>query len=162
MHIVLVLQLLILLAIANGSPVLVKYFLRSWLAYPLDGGALFVDGRRLLGASKTIRGVLIAALATTAVAPLLGLDWRVGFTVGIVAMAGDLFSSFIKRRLAMEPSSKATGLDQIPESLFPTLACWQVLSLTVLDVLAVAVIFFVGEILLSRVLFKWHLRDRPY
>ena len=54
------------------------------------------------------------------------------------------------------------GLDQIPESLFPLLACRQVLSLTALDIIIATAIFFVGEIVLSRVLFKLHVRDRPY
>ena len=33
-----------------------------------------------------------------------------------MAMVGDLLSSFVKRRLKFQPSSRATGLDQIPES----------------------------------------------
>jgi CDP-archaeol synthase len=75
---------------------------------------------------------------------------------------GDLFSSFLKRRLKIPPSNRATGLDQIPESLFPALACRSMLSLTMLDIISVVVIFFVGEMVLSRLLFKWHVRDRPF
>jgi CDP-archaeol synthase len=77
-------------------------------------------------------------------------------------MAGDLLSSFTKRRLGMKPSSKATGLDQIPESLLPALMCWKHLSLSFIDVIALVGAFFVGEILLSLLLFKAHIRDRPY
>ena len=76
-------------------------------------------------------------------------------------MAGDLLSSFLKRRLGLAPSSRATGLDQIPESLFPLLACEQLLSLTAFDIADTA-IFLIGEVALSRLLFKFHLRDRPY
>ena len=36
--------------------------------------------------------------------------------------AGDLFSSFVKRRLDLASSSMAIGLDHIPESFFPLLA----------------------------------------
>jgi CDP-2,3-bis-(O-geranylgeranyl)-sn-glycerol synthase len=54
------------------------------------------------------------------------------------------------------------GLDQIPESLFPLLACRQALSLTVLDIVFGTAIFFLGEVLLSRVPFRLHVRDRPY
>jgi CDP-2,3-bis-(O-geranylgeranyl)-sn-glycerol synthase len=78
------------------------------------------------------------------------------------AMAGDLFSSFLKRRLGLAPSSRATGIDQIPESLFPLLACARLLSLTVVDIAAGTAIFLIGEVVLSRLLFKFHLRDRPY
>jgi hypothetical protein len=36
------------------------------------------------------------------------------------------------------------------------------LGLTVFDVISVVTIFFVGEVLLSRLLFKWNVRNRPY
>jgi CDP-2,3-bis-(O-geranylgeranyl)-sn-glycerol synthase len=93
---------------------------------------------------------------------LLGLTLKIGFVVATTAMAGDLLSSFLKRRLGLQPSSQAVGLDQIPESLFPLLACRQALSLTVLDIVFGTAIFFLGEVLLSRVLFRLHVRDRPY
>jgi CDP-archaeol synthase len=82
--------------------------------------------------------------------------------LGIVAMAGDLLVSFVKRRLGLAPSSQAVGLDQIPESLVPLLATRLLLPLTVLDVAVATTLFFVGELVLSRLLYKWHVRDRPY
>jgi len=105
---------------------------------------------------------LQAILVTTAGAPLIGLDWKIGVLVGVLAMMGDLLSSFIKRRFAMASSSQATGLDQIPESLLPVLVCRGALTLTVLDILVIILLFFVGEVLLSRLLFRYGLRDRPY
>src|SRR4029078_12738602 len=114
LHEVLIFQLLMLLAVANGTPVAAKLILGDAFAAPLDGGVAFADGRPLLGASKTIRGVVLAIVATVISAALLGLGWKVGLVVGATAMAGDLSSSFIKRRLGLAPSSQATGLDQIP------------------------------------------------
>ena len=32
----------------------------------------------------------------------------------------------------------------------------------VFDVISVVIIFFVGEVLLSRLLFNWNIRDHPY
>jgi CDP-2,3-bis-(O-geranylgeranyl)-sn-glycerol synthase len=90
------------------------------------------------------------------------LEWKTGLVVATMAMVGDLLSSFLKRRLDLPPSSRATGLDQIPECLFPALACRSTLGLTVLDILFVVLIFFVGEIVLSRLLFQWRIRNRPY
>lgn len=162
MQTLLVLKLLILLTIANGAPVIAKRVLRERLAWPLDGGARFLDGRPLFGASKTIRGLVLAVAATTAIAPLLALPPGIGALVGAGAMAGDLLSSFTKRRLDYKPSSRATGLDQIPESLIPTLLCVPDLALRATDVAAVVVAFFVGEIVLSRLLFHLRIRDRPY
>ncbi len=131
-------------------------------SFPIDGGVRFVDGQRLLGASKTVRGVLSSILATSAGAPIVGLDWKVGAVVGITAMAGDLFSSFLKRRLRLAPSSRATVIDQVPESLFPLLVCQSMLSLTFTDIAAGVVVFFIGEIILSRMLFKLGIRGHPY
>jgi len=155
-------QLLILLALANGSPIAAKRILGDKLARPLDGNIKFVDGRPLFGRSKTVRGILVAILVTSMCAPLLGLDLRIGLLVATAAMAGDLLSSFLKRRLGLPPSSMATGLDQIPESLLPLVACRQALSLSALDMVVGTAIFFVGDVVLSRLLFRLHVRDRPY
>jgi len=162
MQTVVIFKLLVLLTVANGVPVIAKRLLGDRLAWPLDGGARFIDGRPLFGASKTVRGLVLAVAATSLAAPLLGLTVSTGLVAGLGAMAGDLLSSFVKRRLAFTPSSRATGLDQIPESLIPALLCWRELSLTAIDVAAVAGIFLVGEIALSRLLFRIHIRDRPY
>ena len=162
MHFRLVVQLLILLALANVTPVLVNKFLGTRWSYPLDRGVKFVDDRPLFGSSKTIRGILSSSLVTAVTAPLVGLEWKIGIAVGSLAMAGDLFSSFFKRRMRLPAGGRATGLDQIPESLFPLLACRHTLSLTVLDIAVVVVVFFLGEVLLSLLFYKFHLRERPY
>jgi CDP-archaeol synthase len=101
-------------------------------------------------------------LVTSICAPIIGFSATTGFVVAATAMGGDLLSSFLKRRLALAPSSQAIGLDQIPESLFPLLACRQELGLTTVDIVAGVVIFLAGELLLSRALFKLHIRDQPY
>jgi CDP-archaeol synthase len=157
-----VLRLLVLLLLANGTPMIAGKLLGNRLSSPVDGDRVFVDGRPLLGRSKTIRGLMLAILVTAAGAPLLGLDWKIGVLVGALAMAGDLFSSFLKRRLGRLSSSPAVGLDQIPESLFPLLACRGTLSLTFADIAVGVAIFFIGELLLSRLLYAFDLRERPY
>ena len=158
----LILAFLVLLLVANGTPVVAKRVLGRRLAFPLDGGVRFVDGRPLFGPAKTIRGIVLSVAATSAAAPVLGFDWKIGAMVGGAAMAGDLFSSFVKRRLGLASSARATGLDQFPEALFPLLACRGALSLTLADIAVAALIFFVGDIVLSRLMFKLGVRDRPY
>jgi hypothetical protein len=157
-----ILEMLILLMLANGTPVIAKKILDNRFSYPMDAGVRFVDGNRLFGPSKTIRGIVLAVLVTAAGATLMGLDWMLGALVGGTAMLGDLFSSFIKRRLGMTSSSEAPGLDQIPEALLPLIACRSWLALGLGDILVVLMLFCVGEIVLSRVLFAVGLRDRPY
>ena len=162
MHPLLILQLMILLTLANGTPVVAKKLFGRRFAWPLDAGIQFLDGRPLLGPSKTIRGIALSLLVSAAGAPLIGLDAGIGAVVAGAAMAGDLVSSFVKRRLDLPPSSRATALDQIPESLLPLLACRGALSLTAADVVAGVSVFFVGEVILSRLLYRLRLRDRPY
>jgi hypothetical protein len=142
MHISPILQLMLLLTMANGAPVAAKKIFGSRFAAPLDFGVTFVDGLPVFGSSKTIRGIVTAILAATACAPLIGLDLTIGAIVAGTAMAGDLFSSFVKRRLKLPPSSQALGLDQIPESLLPLLACREALSLTAADIVIGVGIFF--------------------
>ncbi len=154
--------LLILVVLANGTPMVARKLFGNRCSYPVDGDRAFLDGRPVLGRSKTIRGVALAILTTAAAAPLIGLDWKIGTLVGSLAMAGDLFSSFLKRRLGRSPSSPAVGLDQIPELLFPLLGCLGPLALSFADVAAGVGVFFVGELLFSRLLYAFDLRDRPY
>jgi CDP-2,3-bis-(O-geranylgeranyl)-sn-glycerol synthase len=153
---------LLLLAIANGSPVLAKKIWGNKLAQSLDGGMRFIDRRPLFGPSKTMRGVLVSIAATTAAAPLFGIAWWIGALIGATAMVGDLLSSFVKRRLNRPPSSRALGLDQIPESLVPLLACYQVLGLTAADIGITVAAFFAGAVVLSRLLYRVGLRDEPH
>jgi len=162
MHYVTVAQLLILLALANGSPVIAKRILGEAYASPVDGNIRFLDGRPLLGPSKTIRGIVVSLLVTAVGAPLIGIRFEIGLLVAAAAMAGDLLSSFLKRRFGLPSSSRATGLDQIPEALFPLLVCRSSLSLTAIDIFLGCAVFFAGEVLLSRLFFRLRLRDRPY
>ena len=155
-------QLLFLVVVANAAPVLVKNMLGSRFAWPLDAGFEFADGRPLLGASKTIRGVILSVLVTPIAAVLIGLTWQVGLVVAGAAMAGDLVSSFVKRRMGFPPSGMAIGLDQVPEALFPLLAAQLFLPITGGNIVLGTALFFAGSLLISRVLFKVGLRDRPY
>jgi hypothetical protein len=157
-----IVPLLFLLLLANGTPLLARQLLGQNFSYPIDGGCRFRDGRPLLGPAKTLRGVGCALLATTAGGFLVGLGWKIGVVVGGLAMVGDLFSSFVKRRLGRSPSSPLLGVDQLPESLFPLIACMRPLSLTIADVAVAVAVFFVGELALSRVLYAFALRERPY
>jgi len=157
MHTTLIFQLLVLLVVANGAPVLVKKALGDQLAQPFDGGAVLPDGRPLFGSSKTVRGVVSSFQATPLVALLMGFQWEVGALVAGGAVAGDLL-----RRLGFPRSSMALGLDQIPESLFPLAACRLLLPVTLVDVLVGVSIFVAGGLILSPILFRLHLRDKPY
>src|SRR5258705_4722781 len=94
-----ILQLLALMTLANGTPIVAKKIFGPRFSSPLDAGIIFFDGRPLFGPSKTIRGILISVLITIASAPFVGLDLTIGAIVAGAAMAGDLFSTFVDRWL---------------------------------------------------------------
>jgi len=155
-------HLLLLIIVANGAPVLLRFFMRNRLDAPVDSGMVLPDGRRLFGGSKTWRGVAGALPATAAAAVLLGYSAWIGVQVAVAAILGDLVSSFIKRRLGMRQSGMAPLLDQVPESLLPALIVMRDFALGDIQVIALVAVFVVVELLLSLVLYRLGVRRRPY
>jgi CDP-2,3-bis-(O-geranylgeranyl)-sn-glycerol synthase len=92
----------------------------------------------------------------------MDLGWEIGALIAAFAMAGDLLSSFVKRRLHLASSSMAIGLDHIPESLFPLLASRLLLPTSLFDVVAGVTIFVAVALILSPLLYKLNLRDQPH
>jgi CDP-2,3-bis-(O-geranylgeranyl)-sn-glycerol synthase len=156
------LELLILIVTANGTPILLDDLLGPRWAWPLDAGRRLGDGRRLLGRSKTLRGLVVATGATAVVAMLLGLTLLTGALVGLLAMLGDALSSFAKRRLGLEPGDRAIGLDQVPESLLPLLVLMGPYGLDWLDLASLVLAFTLFSLLVSRILYSFKLRKRPH
>ncbi len=161
-HALAILESLIIINAANGAPVLFARLVGTRFARPIDGGIVLRDGHPLLGRSKTWRGLASAILLAACVAVLIGLPWQLGALAAAAAMAGDCLSSFVKRRFGLQPSSMTLGLDQVPESLLPAVACRAYLPLDPIDVAAIVLVFSVGELAMSRLFFAVGLRDRPY
>jgi CDP-2,3-bis-(O-geranylgeranyl)-sn-glycerol synthase len=161
-HLLSLFPILLLLGVANGTPIFARKLLGDRFGAPLDGGLRFLDGRPLLGSSKTVRGLVLSLACTTLAAMLLGMEWITGAGLAGASMLGDLLSSFIKRRLGLKTHSQAVGLDQVPEALLPLLVLQDRLGLNAADIALLVAAFIALELLLSRLLFKLHIRDRPY
>ena len=156
------LELLLLLTVANGAPVMATHLMKGYANWPIDGGCRGPDRRRLLGASKTWRGVFAAVVATAAVAFLLGHSIADGALFGLFAMLGDMFSSFIKRRMGMASSARAFGLDQVPEALLPLWLMHEQFGIGwLLGSTTVFAFVFIG-MGLSKLLYRLHIRKQPY
>ena len=155
-------ELLLLIIIANGAPILIRVLLHDRFDRAVDFGQKMPDGRHVFGSSKTWRGIFAALISTGLAAPVLGHPVEVGLLVALYAVAGDLISSFIKRRLKMAPSSMAPILDQVPESLLPAIMLKQHFGLDYFGVIQLVLIFIILELLLSHILYKWGIRKRPY
>lgn len=132
------------------------------LAAPVDGGWVLSDGYRLLGRSKTWRGLVGGTAAAEGGGWLLGMAPGQGAAVGVLSLSGDLISSFIKRRCGVPASGRASGLDQIPEALVPTALLARWFDLTALTGTGVVAAFVILGVVLSRLGYRLGLRRRPY
>ncbi|MHA7926183.1 MAG: CDP-archaeol synthase [Marinobacter sp.] len=156
------LELFVMLVLANGAPVVAAALLKKRWSAPVDGGRLWRDGRPILGNSKTWRGVVSGALACALFALMTGLGVVFGFLFGLLGLAGDMLSSFIKRRLGLASSARALGLDQIPEALLPMLLAMWWLPVSLWVVLVVVVLFTLSNIYGSPLLYRLGIRRQPH
>ena len=156
------LELFVMLVLANGTPVVAAGLLKKRWSAPVDGGRLWPDGRPVFGESKTWRGVVTGALACSLFALLTGLGFVFGLLFGLLGLAGDILSSFIKRRLGLASSARAVGLDQIPEALLPMLLAMWWLPVSLWVVLVVVALFTLSNIVVSPLLYRLGIRRQPH
>jgi predicted MPP superfamily phosphohydrolase len=149
-------RILILLWVINFVPPLLTYLFEDKWDTPADLGHQFWDGRPLLGPHKTFRGLLAGVTAGFLAGLILGFPWWMGLELGLLSMAGDLTSSFIKRRLGTASGDIVPVLDQGFEGMFPLLVLRRHFLLTGGEVLLLLVLFcigaYCGSLFLNRVL----------
>lgn len=155
-------HLLLLLLAANGVPILARNIFEGYADWPVDRGYVAVDGNRLLGDTKTWRGLFSSIVVTSLLGLVLGYSLVAGALFALYSLVGDMLSSFIKRRLGMPPSSRATGLDQLPEAILPLLMLQKYFVLEPVTFAVTVLTFMLLEIVLSKLLFTVHVRRRPY
>ncbi|MDE2049549.1 MAG: CDP-archaeol synthase [Gammaproteobacteria bacterium] len=140
------LKAFVLLGAAHSAPWAAGYLLGQRLSAPIDAGMTLADGRRLLGAHKTWRGLAAAVLACALAAVLVGYTVTLGVTFAVLALAGDAASSLIKRRLRLRPGTEFPGLDQIPEALTPLLVLSAPLRIDVGAVWTLTGVFMLADL----------------
>ncbi len=157
-----IVRAVIMISCANAAPVVARKLMDKRFANPVDGNRRLADGNPLFGPSKTWRGLIAAVICSAAAAPLLGLTAMVGAGFGALSMGADLLASFTKRRLGYAPSSRARLLDVFPEALLPMLVLQAQLGLDRWEIVIAMLLFFVLEASFSPLLFRLHIRNRPY
>lgn len=137
---------LLLVIVANVAPWAAGRLLAGTWSAPLDGGGGLADGGRLLGDHKTWRGLAAGTLACALVARLLHHSLLLGAVFGVLSLASDAASSFVKRRLRLPPGTEVPGVDQLPEALIPLLVMSRPLGLRVIDAVAIAIVFLLLDV----------------
>src|SRR3989344_2614114 len=158
--------------IADIMPLLFRNKLKS-LEFPLDLG-IKLEGNSLFGAHKTFRGILVAILFGTIMfyfqkvininSIIIYRDYSVllGFFLAIGAMFGDLFKSFIKRRINIIPGHNFFIADQIDAVLGAILFSSLIIKFTYLQIVLMVVFTYFLKLLLSYVGFVLHIRKHKW
>ncbi|HLT12562.1 MAG TPA: CDP-archaeol synthase [Marinobacter sp.] len=156
------LELFVMLVLANGAPVVVARLMHHRGNWPVDAGRLWPDGRPVFGPSKTWRGLVSGTLSCLLFAAWVGPGAWFGAAFGLMALFGDLLSSFLKRRMGLGSSARALWLDQLPEAVLPMLMAWLWLPLQLWAAAAVAMLFAVSNMLVSPLLYRLGIRKQPH
>lgn len=145
-------ELVLLLVVANATPVILSLLLGNRWKQPVDRDIVLPDGHPLLGPSKTVRGLLGSITICTLLAPLFDLDHLQGAVFAALAMLGDLVSSFCKRRLGLRSGHSVPLLDQLPETLLPLWIMLPALDASALEITVAIAAFTVIDLLFTRLL----------
>ncbi len=115
---------------------------------PLDGGKTFIDGKRLIGNGVSYRGTFFGLLCGILTAIMEGcmlysnifgttafyynvFEWAyIGFLLSFGALFGDMFGSFIKRRIGISQGKPAPILDQVGFVVFAILFAYPVVPIS--------------------------------
>ena len=116
----------------------------------------------MFGHSKTWRGLLASLTLTPLLSLIIGINPYHGFIIAVFAMSGDLISSFIKRRIDIPSSGKATILDQFPESVLPYLYLYIQNEISFFYFILGNIVFLLTDIFFSKILYLYGIRKRPY
>ncbi len=106
---------------------------------PIDLGKNFIDGKRILGDHKTIRGFISGALAGTLIGVMQGRP-LCGFLLSLGTMLGDMMGSFFKRRMDIRPGESAPLLDQEGFVMVALALCMPIEPLTLVEILIIVLI----------------------
>ncbi|WDP92049.1 MAG: CDP-archaeol synthase [Desulfobacter sp.] len=134
-------KILALLWAANFVPVFLAYIYEEEWNAPVDMGLRFTDKKPLLGPHKTIRGFSGGIAAGTLVGWGLGLPFLAAAGASALSMGGDLFTSFVKRRLDMASGANFPVMDQVFEGAFPFIILVPAFSLSLVHTVILVVAF---------------------
>ncbi len=160
-----VIRIVAFLLWVNFVPALAKRISRKRFNRTIDNGLKWFDNRPIFGSHKTIRGIITSLLGGVMIFPLLGVSWWAAVITALLAMVGDLITSFIKRRLDFHSGTDILLLDHFLESLLPTLFLRTSLGLSWSQVALIVLLFIIlaykGSQFWKFILFRPPLKKYP-
>ena len=148
--------------VANSTPVVLGG------GAPIDRGRRLIDGRRILGTNKTIKGfaygLLLGSLAGLVEAVLFAnyALISVGVIASLGALLGDLFGAFLKRRLDIAPGNPLPVVDQLDFILGAILFTYPLLNVTVGAVLILVIATLPIHLLSNTVAYMLRMKSRRW
>jgi CDP-2,3-bis-(O-geranylgeranyl)-sn-glycerol synthase len=145
---------------ANGAPVIFGG------GRPLDMGRK-LRGKRIFGDHKTIKGTVSGAvcgvLAGAIEAPFFPYMLAIAVALTAGAIFGDLFGSFLKRRMNHNPGAQVPVLDQYGFFIFAMLAAFQLGHLpSVYGIIFIIILTGALHVLTNMGAHKLRLKDVPW
>jgi CDP-2,3-bis-(O-geranylgeranyl)-sn-glycerol synthase len=148
--------------VANSTPVMLGG------GAPIDRGREFLDGRRILGNNKTMKGfacgMLLGSIAGLAQA-ILFRNYTlvlVGILASLGALLGDLFGAFLKRRLDISPGRPLPVVDQLDFILGALVLTSPLLNITMGAVLILVIATVPIHLFSNAVAYLLRLKERPW
>jgi len=149
--------------VANATPVFLKQ------GTPLDMGAKFIDGKRILGDGKTFEGLAIGLFFGTYTGIVESMILQntafliLGLAASVGALFGDILGSFIKRRLGLKRGEPAPLLDQLDFIYGASLALYVAKAPLTLEIFIVAqIVALFLHIVTNRLAFLLKLKPVPW
>lgn len=169
-------------AIANMMPIFASRwkFIRTY-DYPMDFGKTF-RGKRIFGAHKTIRGLIVGIIFATLVLWLQQLAVRyIGFVAeltdqvdyttlpvlilgplfGLGALLGDAIESFFKRQVGIKPGDGWFPFDQTDYIIGGAIATMPFVQLSLLQYAWLIILWLAIHVVSTFIGYKLGLKDKP-
>lgn len=135
----------------------------------MDFGRRFIDGKPLFGSHKTLRGFFSGLIAGTAIGLVQSslpffqpTHMLLGFVLSLGGLAGDLFHSFIKRRLNIPPGRSFPVADQLDFVLGALLFSFFVLPPSPLITLIILIVTPPIHLLTNYAAYRLGLKKEPF
>ena len=151
--------------IANASPLIIAKIIHK--RHPIDFNKNFIDGRRFFGKNKSIEGFIfgiICGIITGIFLASLNLHTIYGASIlSFGALLGDLFGSFIKRRLRMKSGDPFPIIDQLMFLLI-ALALYSIIikPVTLFSLIFLSISTLILHIITNFIAYKINLKTHPW